>query len=325
MNTAIETYITSLFTTLPRTADLERARLELLEMSEDKYAELTAAGISENEATGRVITEFGNLDEVADALGIRAALEGAPEAPRVPEVGRDEAERALVANRRASLLTAGGILVILLALAAISAFLTEIANPWAAVVLFPSVAIAIGMFIASAFINKPASRIANGEVQLTRGAVAEYKVRREQESWRFATGLIVGITLLLLSLVVTVVLQNFGAGQIPGGGFLATIGLGVGVLVVTGMRRGMMGYLATSGEAPNPADVREEQNAMRVGLIAPIYWPLVVLVYLGWSFIGDAWEDSWIIWPLAGILFAVIVGGMYAASYWRDGADKLTK
>src|SRR5699024_7294823 len=62
MNTAIETYINSLFAPLPRTPDLERARLELLEMSEDKYQELMNSGISENEATGQVITEFGNLD-----------------------------------------------------------------------------------------------------------------------------------------------------------------------------------------------------------------------------------------------------------------------
>ena len=94
MNSAIETYINSLFTPLPRSADIERARHELLQMSEDKYNELIAAGVSPNEATGRVITEFGNLEEVADALGIRAALEGAGDAPAVPEVGREEAERA---------------------------------------------------------------------------------------------------------------------------------------------------------------------------------------------------------------------------------------
>ncbi|MGO3136680.1 MAG: permease prefix domain 1-containing protein, partial [Agrococcus casei] len=69
MNDAIHTYINGQFTTLPRTPEVERARQELLQMSEDKYTELVAAGVSANEATGRVITEFGNLDELADDLG----------------------------------------------------------------------------------------------------------------------------------------------------------------------------------------------------------------------------------------------------------------
>lgn len=318
MNDAIKTYINSQFTTLPSTAEVERARHELLQMSEDKYTELIADGVSANEATGRVITEFGNLDELADDLGIRAAFDGSVESS-VPEVGRDEAERALRANRTASFMIAGGVLVILLALAVIATlFSASQSNPWAAVILFPAVAIAVGLFIMSTYINRPASRIANDEVRLTRSLSHDYGERYERDGWRFALGLIAGITLLLLSLVATVVVQALFEGANYGGGvFLATIGFGVAVLIVTGMRRGMMGYLASSADGPDPEEEREERTAMRIGLIAPIYWPLVVLIYLAWSFIGDAWDQSWIVWPLAGVLFAVVVGVIYAIANWR--------
>lgn len=318
MNEAITTYINSQFTTLPRTPDVERARHELLQMSEDKYGELIAAGVSANEATGRVITEFGNLDELADDLGIRAAFDGAVE-NSVPEVGRDEAERALRGNRRASFMIAGGVIVILLALASIATFFSASeTSPWAAVILLPSVAVAVGLFITSNLVNRPASRIANDEVRLSRELSDEYAERHERNTWRFTLGLIAGITLLLMSLVATVVLQALDTESNLGGGiFLATVGLGVGVLIVTGMRRGIMGYLASSAYGPDPEDEVEERNAMRIGLIAPVFWLLAVLVYLGWSFIGDAWEQSWIVWPLAGVLFAVIVSVIYAAAYWR--------
>lgn len=39
-------------------------------MMEDKYSELIADGKSENEVIGTIIAEFGNLDELAESLGI---------------------------------------------------------------------------------------------------------------------------------------------------------------------------------------------------------------------------------------------------------------
>lgn len=41
--------------------------------------------------------------------------------------------------------------------------------------------------------------------------------------------------------------------------------------------------------------------------IAGVYWPLVVVIYLGWSFSTGDWHSSWVIWPIAGLLFAAIV------------------
>ena len=45
-------------------------------MMEDKYTELMEEGVTENEAIGTVISEFGNLDELAQTLGIEDYLSG---------------------------------------------------------------------------------------------------------------------------------------------------------------------------------------------------------------------------------------------------------
>jgi hypothetical protein len=34
-----------------------------------------------------------------------------------------------------------------------------------------------------------------------------------------------------------------------------------------------------------------------------VYWALAVAVYLGISFITGAWDKSWIVWPVAGVLY----------------------
>lgn len=66
----IKTYIENMFLNLPSTIEVQKAKMELLCMMEDKYTELKEEGKTENEAVGIVISEFGNLDEIADSLGI---------------------------------------------------------------------------------------------------------------------------------------------------------------------------------------------------------------------------------------------------------------
>ena len=65
----IKNYLDNMFSTLPGTEEINRARAELEAMMEDKYNELKADGASENEAVGAVISEFGNIEEVLEGMG----------------------------------------------------------------------------------------------------------------------------------------------------------------------------------------------------------------------------------------------------------------
>ncbi|MDO4803819.1 MAG: permease prefix domain 1-containing protein [Lachnospiraceae bacterium] len=67
-------YLNNMFQSLPDTAEVQRAKDELWQMMEDKYTDLISEGMSENEAVGTVIVEFGNLDDFADLLNIRSLI-----------------------------------------------------------------------------------------------------------------------------------------------------------------------------------------------------------------------------------------------------------
>lgn len=71
----IRNYLENMFSRLPDTPEVQRAKNELWQMMEDKYTELKAEGRSENEAIGTVITEFGNLEELAETLGIHSYVQ----------------------------------------------------------------------------------------------------------------------------------------------------------------------------------------------------------------------------------------------------------
>ena len=51
-----------------------------------------------------------------------------------------------------------------------------------------------------------------------------------------------------------------------------------------------------------------KESSKHSGFISGIYWCLITAGYLAWSFIGDAWDKSWIIWPVAGVAFAAVIG-----------------
>ena len=67
----IKSYLETMFANLPATTEVLKAKDELWGMMEDKYNELISEGKSENEAVGTVISEFGNLDELAETLGLK--------------------------------------------------------------------------------------------------------------------------------------------------------------------------------------------------------------------------------------------------------------
>lgn len=54
---------------------------------------------------------------------------------------------------------------------------------------------------------------------------------------------------------------------------------------------------------------KNEKNAKRkLDAFSGTYWCLVTTIYLGWSFWTMNWHITWIVWPVAGVLFAAMSG-----------------
>lgn len=52
--------------------------------------------------------------------------------------------------------------------------------------------------------------------------------------------------------------------------------------------------------------VKEKNKKKIVERLSGLYWSLVLAVYFIWSFLGDSWGISWVVWPIAGVLSAVV-------------------
>ena len=74
-------------------------------------------------------------------------------------------------------------------------------------------------------------------------------------------------------------------------------------LIIAGVRWASMQKLLKEGEY-TPQEIRKSYIKET---IATAYWLSATAIYLAWSFLTNAWETTWIVWPVAGVLFAGVM------------------
>ena len=242
MNT-IRNYLDNMFRNLPNTEAVRKAKAELLQMMEDKYEELIKEGKTDNEAIGIVISEFGNLDELADSLGIGEQVsESADESKPILSIDRIKSYLGMI-NMRALLIPIG----IALCICSVAAPILEDALSIDLEVLgvggmFTMIAAAVVLFVLAGIRGKEYLEVRRKECSLSVEG-AEY-VRNERSSFKSSYGILtsIGIGLCILSILNPMVFDkipylssNFGAAMMFGF-------IGLGVFLITYAHTKMKGY-----------------------------------------------------------------------------------
>ncbi|MFD2674179.1 permease prefix domain 1-containing protein [Gulosibacter bifidus] len=311
----LTSYVDHMFRALPANDEVRRARAELEQMALDRYHELRDEGCSENEAVGRVITQFGNLDELADDLGIRSEYDRSQQ-DRPVFIQRAEADGFLKANGLVSRLIASGVATVLTGVAAFM-LIGGTTDPTmtggdklipreilALTVMFLMIGLGVMQFIFAGVKNEKFERLGETGAELDPASRAHFSSLREREGTPFALGIGAGVLAIMLGISTMLMLLSIrGENDILGPAvFLLFVAAGVALLVICGMRRSAISLLAGEGDyTPEKRNTNELLDS-----IAGIYWLLVVGIFLVWGLAFDGWERSWVIWPIAGVLFGVI-------------------
>lgn len=138
------------------------------------------------------------------------------------------------------------------------------------------------------------------------------KGQREAENKKFAWAIAVGVVLCVLSAVPLIVFGSMADENNPHdqalvlfavGGLLLLVSVAVFLFVTFGVVHGSYSKILQEEEY-SVAKKREEQKTK---LFSEMYWGVTVALYLGLSFIlEDAWDKTWIIWPIAGVVYGVV-------------------
>ena len=135
------------------------------------------------------------------------------------------------------------------------------------------------------------------------GMVRERKEKYQPIHTRY---LLIGILLCVASVIP--IFLTMITGKETFGGVIGVVSvlvlIAIGVLLITRVSIVWGSYQMLLEEEDYSRQNKE--NKKRYGYISGIYWSLVTAAYLAWSFIGNSWHTSWIIWPIAGVLFGVI-------------------
>ncbi|MBQ9321878.1 MAG: hypothetical protein IJ239_05955 [Eubacterium sp.] len=316
----IKSYLESMFASLPNSPEVLKAKYELGQMMEDKYLELIEEGKAENEAVGIVISEFGNLDEVAEALGIEGILE-AREPDNVPLLSQEEA-RAFIADasRSGFLIGLGVLLCICCPTGAIigGMYATEMSAAIGVATLFLFIAAGVGLFIYSSIRMSRYNAIFKRQCRIDYGTAAWVDEQRSSYRSTRALFLAIGVILCIISVVpvsVTGILERaemtigFSAALI-----FVFVGIGVMLIIAASQRsdaynkllnlnaRGTVGSTYRGSGEEN--DVYYENKTVEA--VMSVYWPTITCIYLIWSFLTFRWGFTWIVWPVAAIIETLI-------------------
>ena len=327
---AIKNYLENMFLNLPKTPEVIRAKEELLSMMEDRYHELIADGKAENEAVGVVISEFGNLEELANELGIGHVLSMQTEESQSRRmISMETIRNYLKEESRSAFLTAAGIFLIV-ASSVPQILLAARPKDNAAGVILLLVLIAVGIVMVIygnlrmgdySFIRKELFAIDFGTEEYVRSQYAGYRNLNILE-------IVIGVALCILCSVPSVLLALSG-GRIPlqvGPAItLLMVAIAVFLFVLAGRQKAMYQSVLRINRRKSKEDVHEmfpdpdaedvyyENKYLR--FFMSVYWPTVTVIYLVWSFATFHWGITWIVWPIAGIAHGMIQKHAKEAQY----------
>lgn len=322
----IKNYLENMFSHLPNTPEVQKAKYELYQMLEDKYNELISEGKSDNEAIGIVISEFGNLDELADSLGIKSFVDPSQAMPAAKTLSRETAATFLRDSAKQAYLRAFGVLLCIIA--SLGPIFSEciprsLASPDASdaigiTFLFVCIAVAVGFFIFSGSISSKWSYLKQKPYCIDFETANWVNERKESYRSTHAMLLTVGIMLCILCAVPAIIISSLNtkstfADSLSGGLVLVFIAIGVFMIVFTNMKKSsfdkllsLNGAQTMGGNFANSHDGKVHYENPVVAAIMSVYWSTVTCIYLCWSFITFDWGITWIIWPIAAIINSLV-------------------
>lgn len=132
--------------------------------------------------------------------------------------------------------------------------------------------------------------------------------RKEEFERQLRRSIVVGVVLCILSVVPLIIAATLEAGELA---YLCCVVVllffvagGVYQFVWSGTIQESFDKLLQEGDYTK----KKKEANRRTGFFPGIYWCIITAIYLGISFTSNQWGKSWIIWPVAGVLFVAVMG-----------------
>lgn len=144
------------------------------------------------------------------------------------------------------------------------------------------------------------------EICLLYGVKGVVEKRRDDYEETFRKAIATGVGLCIFSVIPLVLAMMISESDMVAAVFvsilLGIVACGVYLFVSRGLVR--ESYTKLLQEKDYTPDNKESEKVLEK--IAGVYWCVVTAVYLSWSFPTGDWDITWLVWPVAGVLFAAL-------------------
>ena len=132
--------------------------------------------------------------------------------------------------------------------------------------------------------------------------------RKEAYEPTFRSCVAIGVMLCILGVVPLLIAAGFGARDLVCVSLTDILLIMIACAVFLFVRSGVVYGSFSKLLQEDDYTIENKEFNQKVSFFPGIYWCIVVAIYLGISFTQNNWEQSWIVWPVAGVLFAAIMG-----------------
>lgn len=175
------------------------------------------------------------------------------------------------------------------------------------IVLLMLVAAAVAIFISCSMKTSRFEYLENEEIETEYGVTGMVRDRMAKYADTYTKFNILGACTCILSIVPLMT----GAFLTENDFFLMIAlfftfiiaGIGVVFFIISGINRASMQKLLQEGSYTK----QEKRKSKSTGAIGTVYWLVAVAVYIALSFHNESWGKTWVMWPVAGVLFAAIM------------------
>ena len=169
------------------------------------------------------------------------------------------------------------------------------------------IANAVTLFILSSSKTSAFEFLENEIFETSYGVTGMVKERKEDYRESYTKNIAIGVCFCVLSLVplfAAIIISEddlFMVSMVAV--MLALIGIGVNFIVKTCIIWESFDKLLQEGEYSK----RKKKEKIASSKVNTIYWSVVTAGYLAYSFINYKWHLSWIIWPVAAVLYPAVI------------------
>lgn len=172
--------------------------------------------------------------------------------------------------------------------------------------LFILVAAAVAIFIQCAFKNTPYEFLEKEYFEIDTEAKKAVAEMHAEYTHSYTKNIMLGVCICIVSpgvLMFGALSDNDFMAAVALGIMLFIIAVGVLFLVSAGVKEAGFKRLLKEGDySDNMKKVNKTKD-----VVAAAYWLIATAIYLAWSFATENWGRTWIVWPVAGVLFGAIM------------------